>query len=189
MKKHNKNSGFTLIELLVVISIIGILSSLALATYVGAKRKAEVAVFITELNQFKTALELYRSDNGRYPYEGDPGNSQISLDNNGKVLVGNLTFDGLIGSKYMSRFPKVPITGYSFGDNPETTDIMYLTNVSMDYIANYDTPSSFATCGDQPVKGKGYAILFWFGDGNVKVPLPEIKNSPYFQNYYCVVPN
>ncbi len=63
------NKGFTLIELMVVISIIGLLSSIVLASLKDARDKANVTKFSSEINQFKTALELYRADKGEYPYE------------------------------------------------------------------------------------------------------------------------
>lgn len=73
-KQHNqkvittkKNSGFTLIELLVVISIIGILSSVILASLSGARRSADNAVSIAETRQFQTQLALYFLENGGYP--------------------------------------------------------------------------------------------------------------------------
>ena len=46
MKKVNKNNkGFTLIELLVVIAIIGILSTIAMTSLNGARKKAKDAAF------------------------------------------------------------------------------------------------------------------------------------------------
>ncbi len=62
-------SGFTLIELMVVISTIGLLSSIVLASLKDARDKANVVKFSSEINQFKSALELYRADKGEYPYE------------------------------------------------------------------------------------------------------------------------
>ena len=59
--------GFTLIELLVVISIIGLLSSVVLASLKEAQVKAKISKTLTEMKQFQYALELFRNDNGHYP--------------------------------------------------------------------------------------------------------------------------
>jgi len=68
MKKYKqKNKGFTLIELLVVISIIGILSTLAVVSLNNARVKARDAKRVSDVKQIQTALELYLSDSDGYP--------------------------------------------------------------------------------------------------------------------------
>ena len=72
--------AFTLIELLVVIAIIGLLSSIVLVSLNGARERARKAKAQAELRQFKSAVEVYRSQNGSYPcaghympgWDGDP---------------------------------------------------------------------------------------------------------------------
>ena len=59
--------GFTLIELLVVISIIGLLSSIVLASISNARAKARDAFRIQSIKQVQNALELYYNDYGYYP--------------------------------------------------------------------------------------------------------------------------
>lgn len=60
--------GFTLIELLVVISIIGILSSVVIASLNTAREKARDTNRITDLKQLQLALELYYDSNSSaYP--------------------------------------------------------------------------------------------------------------------------
>lgn len=65
--KFNTQRGFTLIELLVVISIIGLLSSIILASLNTARAKGRDAARISDMRQLRIALELYRNDNGSYP--------------------------------------------------------------------------------------------------------------------------
>jgi prepilin-type N-terminal cleavage/methylation domain-containing protein len=62
-----KKKGFTLIELLVVISIIGLLSSIVLSTLSTARNKARDASNISTFVQYTNAIELYYSENGKYP--------------------------------------------------------------------------------------------------------------------------
>ncbi len=62
--------GFTLIELLVVISIIGILSSVVLASLNSARAKARDARRMSDLNSIQIALEMYYLDYGTYRISG-----------------------------------------------------------------------------------------------------------------------
>ena len=62
--RNNFISGFTLIELLVVISIIGLLSSVVLASLNTARAKARDAKRIAEIRQLYTALESYYAQTG-----------------------------------------------------------------------------------------------------------------------------
>lgn len=66
-KKYQK--GFTLVELLVVIAIIGILATLLLLQLGTARQRARDAKRIADVNQVRTALELYFDDNGQYPQQ------------------------------------------------------------------------------------------------------------------------
>lgn len=59
--------GFTLIELLVVVSIIGLLTSVVLASLNSARVKARDARRISDMTQLSRALELYYHANGQYP--------------------------------------------------------------------------------------------------------------------------
>lgn len=61
------NLAFTLIELLVVISLIGILSALALASFGGAQKQARDTQRKSDLKQYQNALEQYANkNNGLY---------------------------------------------------------------------------------------------------------------------------
>ncbi len=65
-KTSNKSHGFTLIELLVVIAIISILATLLLLQLGIARAKARDAKRIADVNQVRSAVELYFDDNGHY---------------------------------------------------------------------------------------------------------------------------
>lgn len=70
MKNKQKigfSSGFTLIELLVVISIIGLLSSVILASVSTARVRARDASRVQTVREIRNALELYFSDYKTYP--------------------------------------------------------------------------------------------------------------------------
>jgi prepilin-type N-terminal cleavage/methylation domain-containing protein len=59
--------GFTLIELLVVIAIIGILAAIILPVFAAAKKSAYRSADMSNMNQLRTALQLYKADQGEYP--------------------------------------------------------------------------------------------------------------------------
>lgn len=67
MKKTLLGKGFTLVEVLVVISIIGILSSILYVSFGESKEMARNKAIQAELKEVQLALELYKSQNGRYP--------------------------------------------------------------------------------------------------------------------------
>ncbi|XOU94476.1 MAG: type II secretion system protein [Candidatus Kerfeldbacteria bacterium] len=65
MKFNNK--GFTLIELLVVIAIIGILAAFGLLALNDAKESARDSVRVSDLSQYRLAMQLYYDSYGHYP--------------------------------------------------------------------------------------------------------------------------
>ncbi len=108
--------GFTLIELLVVISIIGMLSSVVLVSLQGARTKAKEMKFLAGLYQLKSALELYKLDNGRYP-GGPLAPGQAAQDGGWHGTLATCPtvvpphtldeiFDANFKSRYMSSLPK-----------------------------------------------------------------------------------
>ncbi len=58
--------GFTLLELLVVVVVIGILATIAIPRFGGAKQKAFVAAMKSDLKNFVTSEESYFADYNTY---------------------------------------------------------------------------------------------------------------------------
>lgn len=85
-----RRKGFTLIELLVVITIIGLLSTLAVVALNSARQKARDSKRVADMKQLQTALELYFNDKSSYPLvvgDGEIGN--ITNPANGIACLGD----------------------------------------------------------------------------------------------------
>jgi general secretion pathway protein G len=88
-KGNSSCRGFTLIELMIVVSIIGILAAIAVPNYQWSVIKAKEAVLREALYNFRTTLDQYYADQGKYPD----------------------TLDDLKSKQYMRDIPKDPFTG------------------------------------------------------------------------------
>jgi len=93
-----KKSGFTLIEILTTMTIIAVLAGLALVSFQGARKTARDGKRKADLEQIRSALEMYRADN---PTIGYPANLS--------ALTGYITL------------PSDPLPGRSYSYNPIST--------------------------------------------------------------------
>jgi general secretion pathway protein G len=66
MKKKN-SKGFTLIELMMIVAILGMMSSLIVASINDARKKGRDAKRISDMGQIQKALEIYLDKTGDYP--------------------------------------------------------------------------------------------------------------------------
>ena len=108
IKKTQK--GFTLIELLVVVAIIALLSSIILASISTARSKARDAKRLSDIDQIRIALELYRDKNGQYP-DSVPGGSGCWWSwEGGNTLNGQNSF-----LTALSPYIKAPLESYWSG--------------------------------------------------------------------------
>jgi len=94
MIKHNIKikglfplEGFTLIELLVVISIIGLLSTLAVVSLNTSRAKARDARRVSDLKAVSTASEVYRDDHDDHI---------VDIDTNWKKTIDSINTDNNI---------------------------------------------------------------------------------------------
>ncbi len=72
--------AFTLIELLVSISIIGILVTIGIASFATINKQTHDAKRKSDIEQVRSALEMYRSDMKYYPSGGCASSSCTAVD-------------------------------------------------------------------------------------------------------------
>ncbi len=73
MKKTYHQFGFTLMELLITVSIIAILISIGIASYSTINKQSRDTKRKSDIEQIRSALEMYRADNSAYPNIGSGG--------------------------------------------------------------------------------------------------------------------
>lgn len=99
----NKLNGFTLIELLVVVSIIGILVAVSIFGLNGARAAGRDGKRQADLEQIRSAVEMFRADCNKYPASITAGNS-IKGD-------GTSSSACLSGNVYLQKVPSDPNSG------------------------------------------------------------------------------
>jgi type II secretion system protein G len=78
-QRLDRQRGFTLIEMMIVVAIIAILVSILVPNFVRARAQAQTSACESNLKEIATAIELYQTDNDRYPDSGtvDGQNDQL----------------------------------------------------------------------------------------------------------------
>ena len=65
--KRTESKGFTLVEILVVATVIAVLTTMGTVSYGSISRRSRDAKRKSDVEQLRSALEMYRADNGTYP--------------------------------------------------------------------------------------------------------------------------
>ena len=101
----SRKNGFTLVELMVTMGIIAVLAGLTLATFAGAKKNARDGKRKADLEQIRSALEMYRTDKGYYPPKDQTGWCTV-LWGCGYSTWYNDVAGALISGGYLSSLPQ-----------------------------------------------------------------------------------
>lgn len=113
--------GFTFIEILVVVTIIAVISGIAVATYTTTNRKARDSRRKADLEQVRSALELCRAEAGRYPATVyNPANPNASgqtlLCDDAQTYLNPLPTDpygsGAFSASYYYTYNRLTLTTY-----------------------------------------------------------------------------
>jgi general secretion pathway protein G len=83
--------GFTLVELMIVMTIIGILASIAIPSYIRSVQKAKEAVLREDLHTLRTSIDSYTVDKEKAPQ----------------------SLDDLVQAGYLKTIPNDPMTSRS----------------------------------------------------------------------------
>ncbi len=67
MRRKNQEKGFTLLELIIVLTVIGILSAIALPNLLNSPRRAKEAVLKTNLRTLRQVIDQHNGDKGFFP--------------------------------------------------------------------------------------------------------------------------
>jgi prepilin-type N-terminal cleavage/methylation domain-containing protein len=143
--------GFTLIELLVAVSILAIISTLAIANFSGAQSKARDAQRKSDFKIVREALEQYKSDKGSYPvtgttyittattaFTGTSGESQFTS------LMTDSTL-GLVTNTYLTKAPADPRNSAPMQYRYATTDAGGNSYYLETCLENNQDPAGYST--------------------------------------------
>jgi general secretion pathway protein G len=102
-RSTQKDAGFTLLELMIVMAIIGVLSTLAIPSFIGAIKSAREAVLREDLHVLRTAIDSYTEDKQKAPQ----------------------SLDDLIQDGYLKTVPEDPMTKSNTTWVTDSTDTMH----------------------------------------------------------------
>jgi len=103
LRRYPTQSGFTLIELMIVMSIIGILATLAIPSFIVAIKHAREAVLKEDLQTMRSAIDSYTMDKQKAPQ----------------------SLDDLIQDGYLKAMPEDPMTHSKDSWVTDSSDAMY----------------------------------------------------------------
>ncbi len=86
--RQGGEAGFTLVELMIVMTIIGILATIAIPSYIRAVQHAKEAVLREDLHTMRSAIDSYTVDKEKAPQ----------------------SLDDLVQAGYLKTIPKDPMT-------------------------------------------------------------------------------
>jgi type IV pilus assembly protein PilA len=119
LNKKNENEGFTLIELLVVIIIIGILSAIALPSFLNQASKAKQSEAKTILGSLNRAQQAFYLENNYFAASADFGKLGLGVktqtENYKYLIAGGGTGQTIVTNQAQRTVPLAPLKAYLAG--------------------------------------------------------------------------
>lgn len=115
LKITNRTGGFTFVELLVVVTIIAVITGIAVASYQTTNQKARDTRRKSDLEQIRAAMELCRSEYGGYPVALRNGSNQLQC-GDGNIYLDPVPYDPRDGQ---TGYTYAYTRGYSSGATTE----------------------------------------------------------------------
>jgi prepilin-type N-terminal cleavage/methylation domain-containing protein len=146
--------AFTLVELLVVISIIGLLSTIAVVSLSSARTKARDAKRKADLHQIGLALAVYYEMYGTYPVPKPStscGNTDVWAESKGTCGGQWLTAD----ANFIAIMPQAPMDPINTGTNAGWGDGNYVYSYYVnpgvyELVTQLENPNDPDRCGNKP---------------------------------------
>lgn len=131
--KNQKQQGFNLIELLLIIAVLIVLVLISVWALAGQRTRARDAKRISDIRQIRTALELYKINEGEYPLVANAlvlGSAQAAkLCSNAEGGLVSSQTACLVDTTYMSVMPGDPLAGqkYLFTSQADGYNLQFTT--------------------------------------------------------------
>ncbi len=152
-----KQKGFTLVELLVVISIMSVLTVVAISSFRTAQTKSRDVRRKNDLNSISKALNMYYNDVGSFPY----GSTNLDL------TMAGVGFSASVGGKVVTYMVEIPtettnsVQGYSY--------ISGTTGKSFKLFANLENTNDSSCLTDVDDYSVSNGCVYGVSSSNIKI--------------------
>ncbi len=136
----NKQRGFTLLEVLVSATIIAVLTTIGLVSFSSVNKRSRDVKRKSDLEQIRSALEMFRSDNTTYPGEYP----QFAASKNAFANASGLSTE--LVSTYMPAIPSDPDTDNSYYYEAISTGGQYTSYCVCAHLETIPAGTTQSTC-------------------------------------------
>lgn len=203
--RKKQQSGFTIVELLIVIVVIGILAAITIVAYNGIQARAYKTNQIAAVKAYRTALELYYTQNQSYPststyclgsdYTDHTGDSTPDCRWGSGNVNPNATFNTQLAEfmqgspkagKYIVKNGSASVAGLYFMQD----DDGMLDGVPQNYWLVYGTADKVCPIGPTPQLTDTYPIFTSKSDTTPTEPWVPVDSAGfhYSNNEHCSSP-